>query len=136
MPLRNLWHAEQVIKNRYTPGNEWYQMAFKTADEFIEESKTIGKVIPDKSRVCVAFDPTPNTALYLLKKRGVRIGEDFDSKMAVNIMNSSGADYLVLNDTTRWFKIFQPFNSKLMTKIYSNNKNIFVYKIRAQSHRP
>jgi hypothetical protein len=140
MPFRNLWHAKEIVAKRYTPGNEWYQSAFKTTDEMIEASTLINKVIPDKSRICVAFDPTPNTALYLLKKRGVRISPDFDSKLTAEILESSKVDYLVLNDTIRWFQLYQPVIHQKLTPVYTNEKNLFVYKIekgiRELQHRP
>jgi hypothetical protein len=140
MPFRNLWHAKEVIKNRYTPGNEWNQSAFKTANELIDASGAINKIIPDKSRICVAFDPTPNTALYLLKKRGIRISEDFDPNMTAGILSASKADYLILNDTSRWFQKYQPIIQQKIIPLYNNGENIFVYRIdrsfTAPAHRP
>lgn len=129
MPFRNLWHTKKMMKNRHSPGNEWHQPAFKTADEFISSANEIKKIIPDKSRVCIAFDPTPNTALYLLEKRGVRISPDFEPKMTAEIIANSKSEYLVLNDTLLWFKHYQPFIQQKISPIYNNGINLFVYRL-------
>jgi len=68
--------------------------------------------------VFVAFDPSPNTALYTLQTKGVRLAPDYQPDLAKGIYQSKlqpipsdypwkskgrKLGYVVTNDTQRWF---------------------------------
>jgi hypothetical protein len=128
IPFMNAGHAKHMMHRRYSTGDYYHQNAFTEAAELVEQADTLKKVIPDGARVFYAFDITPNTALYLLKKRGVRISRDFGPEITAAILSQSHAQYLVLNDTGLWFSRYEP-RLKTGARAVYHQKNTHVYRL-------
>lgn len=128
MPVKNLFHAEDMMLQRYAQGNYYHQNAFEGTDELVSRRDTLQKIIPDGKRVFFAFDPTPNTGLYLLQRRGVRISTDFDTTITRGILTDSKATFLVLNDSARWFRNYEPALKTGSTLVYSGDR-VWVYRL-------
>ncbi len=128
IPFMNAGHAKHMMHRRYSTGDYYNQNAFTEAAELVEQADTLKKVIPDGARVFYAFDITPNTALYLLKKRGVRISRDFGPEITAEILSQSHAQYLVLNDTGLWFSRYEP-RLKTGARAVYHQKNTHVYRL-------
>ena len=126
IPFMNAGHAAHMMSRRYATGDYYHQNAFKEAEELVAQADTLSKVIPDGARIFYAFDVTPNTALYLLKKRGVRISKDFGPEITADILAKSRAKYLVLNDTGLWFSRYEP-QLKTGARAVYHQKNTHVY---------
>jgi hypothetical protein len=126
IPFLNAGHAAHMMNRRYATGDYYHQNAFAEAEELIEQADTLNKIIPDGARVFYAFDNTPNTALYLLKKRGVRISKDFGPEITADILSKSRAKYLVLNDTVLWFNRYEPLLKTRARAVY-HQKNTHVF---------
>lgn len=131
IPILNAGHAAHMMNRRYSTGDYYHQNAFTEADELILQADTLGKVIPDGARVFYAFDNTPNTALYLLKKRGVRISRDFGPEITADILAKSRAQFLILNDTALWFNRYEPLLKTGARDVY-HQKNTHVYRFPDQ----
>lgn len=128
VPFKNLFHAENMMRQRYAEGNYYRQNAFRATDELVLRRDTLKKVIPNGQRVFFAFDPTPNTGLYLLHRRGVRINTDFDTTITAGILKDSRATYLVLNDSQRWAKDYEPALKTRQELLY-RGESIWVYRL-------
>lgn len=128
IPFMNAGHAAHMMNRRYAKGDYYHQNAFAEAEELVSQADTISKVIPDGARVFYAFDNTPNTALYLLKKRGVRISRDFGPEITADILSKSRTKYLVLNDTSLWFSRYEPQLKTGASKVY-HGKNTHIYRL-------
>jgi hypothetical protein len=133
IPFVSFGHANRMLHHRFTP-NDYYAQNVVTD---IKDLEILGSWLKTNNtqdqEVFVAFDPSPNTALYALQTKGVRLGPDYQSNLAREIyqskisQKSSDAQffpnlsnekkpnsnqikglrtlgYVVTNDTTRWFK--------------------------------
>ncbi len=101
-PFFNFSHTKKMIKERYTEGSYYHQEAFAGVKQYKNIALVLDKVIPPGEEVVSAFDPTPNTSLYLMKRRGVRIAGDFNPDLAAEIIQKSKAKYLIVNDIVLW----------------------------------
>lgn len=128
IPFMNAGHAAHMMNRRYATGDYYHQNAFAEAEELVAQADTLSKVIPDDARIFYAFDNTPNTALYLLKKRGVRISKDFGPEITADILAKSRAKYLVLNDTALWFSRYEP-RLKTGARAVYHQKNTHIYRL-------
>jgi hypothetical protein len=128
IPFLNAGHAAHMMNRRYATGDYYHQNAFAEAEELVEQADTLNKIIPDGARVFYAFDNTPNTALYLLKKRGVRISKDFGPDITADILSKSRSKYLVLNDTALWFSRYEPLLKTGARAVY-HQKNTHVFRL-------
>ena len=112
IPFVSFGHANRMLHHRFTP-NDYYAQNVITD---IRDLEILGSWLKSNNtqdqEVFVAFDPSPNTALYALQTKGVRLGPDYQADLAKDIYNSKIAQnprfrtlgYIVTNDTTRWFK--------------------------------
>lgn len=128
IPFINAGHAAHIMNRRYATGDYYHQNAFREAEELVEQADTLNIIIPENARVFYAFDNTPNTALYLLKKRGVRISRDFGPEITADILAKSRAKYLVLNDTALWFSRYEP-SLKTGARAVYHQKNTHVFRL-------
>jgi hypothetical protein len=132
IPFVSFGHANRMLHHRFTP-NDYYAQNVITD---IRDLEILGSWLKSNNtqdqEVFVAFDPSPNTALYALQTKGVRLGPDYQADLAKDIYNGkisqksndakffpnkaaptiTKADndcfrtlgYIVTNDTARWFK--------------------------------
>ncbi|MFZ9632087.1 MAG: hypothetical protein ACO3AQ_08640, partial [Bacteroidia bacterium] len=133
IPFVSFGHANRMLHHRFTP-NDYYAQNVVTD---IKDLEILGSWLKTNNtqdqEVFVAFDPSPNTALYALQTKGVRLGPDYQSNLAREIYQSKISQqssdakffpnlsnekkpnsnqikglrtlgYVVTNDTTRWFK--------------------------------
>jgi hypothetical protein len=128
IPVMNVGHSAQMMNRRFATGDYYHQNAFAEAVDLVLLTDTLAKIIPDSVRIVYAFDNTPNTALYLLKKRGVRIAKDFDTELTADILAKSRARYLVLNDTALWFSRYEP-RLKTGARAVYHQKNTHVFQL-------
>jgi hypothetical protein len=132
IPFVSFGHANRMLHHRFTP-NDYYAQNVITDIRDLEILGTWLKTNNTQDQeVFVAFDPSPNTALYALQTKGVRLGPDYQADLAKDIYNGkisqksndakffpnkaapsiTKADndcfrtlgYIVTNDTARWFK--------------------------------
>lgn len=103
MPIVQFNNSSQNLEARYTKGNYYHQIAFPEADFYTKDLRDkINKEIPENIEIVSAFDASPNTSLYLLRRRGVRIANDFNPQMAAGIIKSKNLQYILINDSLRW----------------------------------
>jgi hypothetical protein len=133
IPFVSFGHANRMLHHRFTP-NDYYAQNVVTD---IKDLEILGSWLKTNNtqdqEVFVAFDPSPNTALYALQTKGVRLGPDYQSNLAREIYQSKISQqssdakffpnlsnekkpnsnqikglrtlgFVVTNDTTRWFK--------------------------------
>jgi len=112
IPFVSFGHANRMLHHRFTP-NDYYAQNVITD---IHDLEILGNWLKTNNtqdqEVFVAFDPSPNTALYALQTKGVRLGPDYQADLAKDIYNSKISQnprlrtlgYIVTNDTARWFK--------------------------------
>lgn len=114
IPIVSFGHANRMLHHRFTP-NDYYAQNVITD---ISDLETIGQWLAKQPNVqsaeaFVAFDPSPNTALYALQMKGVRLATDYKPDLAVDIVEQKAKSlggknrklkYIVTNDTLRWFR--------------------------------
>lgn len=120
LPYYQYNHSKSMLKNRYEPGNYFHQNAFPEAQFYNMELRSkIAEIIPDNEEIITAFDNSPNTSLYLLRKRGVRIASDFTPQLTADIIHAKKINYLVINDSLRWqnqYDTAMHFSKKMLYK--------------------
>jgi hypothetical protein len=125
IPFVSFGHANRMLHHRFTP-NDYYAQNVIILGTWLKTNNT------QDQEVFVAFDPSPNTALYALQTKGVRLGPDYQTDLAKDIYNGKISQksndakffpnkaapsitkanndcfrtlgYIVTNDTARWFK--------------------------------
>lgn len=127
--VKNMFHASEMLEQRYTAGNYYFQNAFDNADKLPEMRTEINKHIPPGKTIVFAFDPTPNTGLYQLRRRGIRISRDFKPEMTASIIHDLNAEYLLVNDSTLWAGNFARHLNK-KTQLLWNNNGLWVYGLK------
>lgn len=121
-----------MLHARYEKGNYFYQPALPEADFYTDNlRKNINRVVPQKEEIISIFDPTPNTTLYALQRRGVRIASDFSPELTNEIILNSKIQYMVLNDSMRWENQYRKKMHFDQTLLYRSGI-ISVWKLSAQ----
>lgn len=128
IPILNAGHSAHMMNRRFATGDYYHQNAFAEAEDLVVLSDTLSKMIPDTARIVYAFDNTPNTALYLLKKRGVRIAKDFNPELTADILAKSRGRFLVFNDSALWFSRYEP-RLKTGARAVYHQKNTHVFQL-------
>ena len=105
IPFVSFGHANRMLHHRFTP-NDYYAQNVITD---IQDLEVLGKWLHTNNtkdqEVFVAFDPSPNTALYALQTKGVRLGPDYQADLAKEIyqskisQNGSNAKYFPNTNT-------------------------------------
>jgi len=113
-------NAYNMLHARYEKGNYFYQPALAESEFYSSALRQkIDSIIPPSQEIISVFDPTPNTTLYALKRRGVRIASDFTPALTNEIILNSNIQYMVLNDSMRWENQYRKnmhFNQQLLLR--------------------
>jgi hypothetical protein len=127
--VKNMFHTDDMLEQRYTAGNYYNQNAFDGAAGLPLYKGEIDKLVPAGAPFAFAFDPTPNTALYQLRRRGIRISRDFEPKMAASILHDNKTQYLLLNDSVVWVQNFSPHLNKKTTLLW-HKQGLWLYGVK------
>jgi hypothetical protein len=118
IPFVNFGHAKRMLHHRFTPNDYYCQNVITDIKDLENIALWLKQNNTEDFEVFVAFDPSPNTALYALQTKGVRLAPDYQADLAKGIYQSKlqpvPADYpwkskgrklgyVVTNDTQRWF---------------------------------
>jgi hypothetical protein len=118
IPFVSFGHAKRMLHHRFTPNDYYCQNVITDIKDLENIALWLKQNNTEDFEVFVAFDPSPNTALYALQTKGVRLAPDYQADLAKGIYQSKlqpvPADYpwkskgrklgyVVTNDTQRWF---------------------------------
>ncbi|MBS3913356.1 MAG: hypothetical protein KG003_02565 [Bacteroidetes bacterium] len=101
-PFLSLSHARYMLKERFRPDSYYFQEAFPEQKHYHNIADVINKFVPKGERIISAFDPTPNTSLYFMRRQGIRIAGDFSPKLTADIILDTKYKYLLINDEKKW----------------------------------
>lgn len=118
--------AKNNVRSRFTPSHYWYQTFFEPAQFKGIDPWLTQQGVTQKQRVAVAFDPTPNTILYFINRRGLRISED-DSTFNVDVKLTK-TDVLLTNDSLLFFNKYPSTRKQLTLKTNYNTWLLFEIK--------
>ena len=107
LPITGYSHSKNMLAERHRQGSYYCQEVFTGIQQYPEFQQKIKSLIPEKAEVISVFDPSPNTSLYFLQKRGIRIAQDFSPELARDIIRHSRIQYMVLNDSLLWESKYQ-----------------------------
>lgn len=108
LPFGNYFHAKKMLKERYTPGS-YYHQVFPPGVAFYDSFRAeFNQFIPENAEIFSAFDPSPNTSLYFLRRRGVRIAGDFSPEIVNTLLHQYPHRYIIINDSAKWEKEYEP----------------------------
>lgn len=117
--------AKNNLRQRYTPGDYWYQTFFEPKDfEGVDDWLTQNGLDQNQKTVA-AFDLNPNTMLYFLNRRGSRVNDHDSSFVAGKLALHK---FLVTDDTARFFSQYSGFRSQL--SLVSSHHRLSLYKSR------
>lgn len=117
LPFSGFSHCKKMLEERYHEGGYFCQEVFAGIRQYPAFSKEVQHLIPERAEVVSVFDPSPNTTLYFLKHKGIRIAHDFSPELTRQVMENSKADYMILNDSLVWEHQYEPVlktNKKLL----------------------
>lgn len=87
-PFYHFSHAKNILRRTLTPKDYYNQSYFSNFNEFQNIRAQLDSLDPSrKKEIIFAFDPTPNTGLYLLQRQGIRLAPDFDSAICRDVIN-------------------------------------------------
>jgi len=102
MPFRNASAARFQLQSRFEEGNYWCQNALSRVADYQEAAAFLKSKIDPEFQPIVAYDPSPNTGLYLLKRQGIRLAPDFSTELSLEVMapylEGKRKGILVVND--------------------------------------
>ena len=119
IPFVSFGHASRMLHHRFTPNDYYCQNVITDIRDLQNLGQWLQNNNPQDLEVFVAFDPSPNTALYALQTKGVRLAPDYMTDLAKGIFSQKSqvipSDYpwkskgrklgfVVTNDPQRWFK--------------------------------
>jgi len=124
LPISNSIYAKNNVKRTFTPNDYYCQNVIGNIKDYEKAKVFINKKYPNTNEIFTAFDDSPNTALYLLGRQGIRIANDFSNEVIEDIFdkkynekNTKFLSIIVLNDLNHW--------QKLNLKKYKISKPIF-----------
>lgn len=104
-PFYQFSHAKNIVRRTLTPKDYYNQSFFQDFTSFEKTKRVLDSIDPTrKKEIIFAFDPTPNTSLYLLQRQGIRLASDFDSTLCSQIIQEklkkdpSTLQYLIIQD--------------------------------------
>lgn len=111
-PIFNFVHAKNQLRRTFTVGDYYCQGVFTNLYDFNAVKNWLNLKDPSGQReVIVAFDITPNTALFLFQRQGIRIAPDFDSTLTFSIIRDKLKTekyvfpYIIINNVIEWKKL-------------------------------
>lgn len=107
-PFTGFSHTKNMLAERYREGSYYSQEVFTGIRQYAEFEKMVAEKMPAHSEVVSVFDPSPNTSLYFLRKKGIRIAPDFSPELTRDVMHASKAHFMVLNDSLLWESKYEP----------------------------
>jgi hypothetical protein len=109
LPISNSIHAKNNVKRTFTENDYYCQNVIGNIDDYQKAKEFIDKKYPNKDEIFSAFDPSPNTSLYLLGRQGIRIAKDFNKAVVEDIFdrkfeekNTKFLPIIVINDYEFW----------------------------------
>ena len=106
LPFSNMAHAKNQLRRTFTQNDYYCQAVFPRTQDLISVKQWIDQKEPNaKTEIIVAFDNTPNTALYLIQRQGIRIASDFDSTLIRDVIRHK---FEITPNTATWILCNNP----------------------------
>lgn len=125
--LYHFFHANRSTIGRFETGNYLNQVVFSGIENYTKYEKEIQNKIPVGEKVLSAFDPQPNATLYLIKRSGVRVFNDFDTLTTRKIIEITQYKYYLINDSQLWNQKYMP-HLHLKLDLLWHKANIWLYQ--------
>jgi hypothetical protein len=130
----NYSHSKRILTASFDFGNYYCQNAVNIKPSDFELLKLwLDKNVPKNKQLLIGFDPSPNTTLYLIHRKGIRIAPDFSDQLAIDLIqeklqsDKNVASIFVCNDTNLLNKL-PKLKSKLGKPIHKVS-TFNIYKI-------
>jgi hypothetical protein len=114
------------MNSRYSKDgrNQGYVYNLKVYEDMSPHLDSLG--IHKDDRVVVLTDPTINTSLYFLDRKGWTAYSDYTDSIRISKTIGMGADFLMANDSVRQLPGVEPFTRDF----YAEFKGIEIYDLR------
>lgn len=129
----NYSHSRNMLNARFDFGNYYCQNALNIEpNEFKKLKLWLEQNITNNNQVVFAFDPSPNTALYHIKRKGIRIAPDFTDQLSIDIIrdklqkNKVAKLLFICNDTVSLNKL--PNLKAVLGKPIQKVSMFYIYK--------
>jgi hypothetical protein len=130
----NYSHSKRILTASFDFGNYYCQNAVNIKPSDFEQLKLwLDKNVPKNKQLIIGFDPSPNTTLYLLHRKGIRIAPDFSDQLAIDLIkeklqsDNKVASIFVCNDTNLLNKL--PKLKSILGKPIQRVSTFNIYKI-------
>jgi hypothetical protein len=112
IPFRNASAARFQLLSRFEQGNYWCQNAISNADDYAKAAQYLKREVEPSWEPVVIYDPSPNTALYFLKRQGIRLAPDFSTALSLEVMapylDGRKKGIMVINDRSSYRDSLEP----------------------------
>ena len=129
--VQNFGQTRQLMERRLTPGDYYYQDVHVGSELLRKIAPEIQAIIPEDKNVIIAWDPSPNTMLFLIKRYGERWPgweSDFDKERMSSTANNSKYSYILVNDIKQFTEFSKPLINRKISLEY--HKGIwYLYKL-------
>lgn len=109
IPFYNAFHSKQILRRTFTKQDYYCQNVIDNIEDYSAVKLFLDNQLNSQSKeIWTAFDNSPNVSLYLLKRQGIRIADDFTPELIEGIWERKNNDskeiqpLIVLNNTQHW----------------------------------
>jgi len=135
IPFYNAFHSKQILRRTFTKDDYYCQNVINEIDDY----KAVKLFLDDqlkspKKEIWSAFENSPNVSLYLLKRQGIRIADDFSPELIEGIWERKMIDskeiqpIIVVNNLNQW-KNMPLKHMKLDSQALFTSGGLGVYKM-------
>ncbi len=123
IPLHNAPAARFQVQSRFEEGNYWCQNAISHTEDYTAIANFLKREIDPSWEPIVAYDPSPNTALYFLKRQGIRLAPDFSTELSLEVMSpyleGRKQGMLIVNDRNSYREGLEPALQARRVSLYT-----------------
>jgi hypothetical protein len=135
IPFYNAFHSKQILRRTFTKQDYYCQNVIDNIEDYSAVKDFIDQHLKSKTNeIWTAFDNSPNVSLYLLKRQGIRIADDFTPVLIDGIWERKNNDskeiqpLIVLNNAQHWNQLPLKY-VKIDPKPLFNHGSLGVYKM-------
>lgn len=93
--------TKEAYFERYKPDSYWYMPPMPgTIEKYVGIDGFLDSYLKEGEPIISAYDNTPNSTLFFMRRKGCRIAVDFEEELINEIIGDQRFNFLLVNDTS------------------------------------